>query len=88
MESTNNLLERLLRGPALDRKAGRTSKTAAGAQRRSVIVSVLESLRANLEVFTLSSVLEEVQHWLAEGRSLFERQWQALLGSTGVPDTG
>jgi transposase len=88
VEPTNNSTERLQRGPALERKAGRTSKTAAGAQRRSVIVSVLESLRANLEVFTLSSVLEEVQHWLAEGRSLFERQWQAVLGSTAVPDTG
>src|SRR5439155_202191 len=90
VEPTNNRMERLQRGPALERKAGRTSKSAAGAQRRSVIVSVLESLRANLEVFTLSSVLQEVQRWLAEGRSLFERQWQALLGTTAtaVPDTG
>jgi transposase len=90
VEPTNNAMERLQRGPALERKAGRTSKTAAGAQRRSVIVSVLESLRANLEVFTLSRVLEEVQRWLAEGQSLFERQWQALLGATAtaVPDTG
>ncbi len=88
VEPTNNFTERLQRGPALERKAGRTSKTAAGAQRRSVIVSVLESLRANLKVFTLSSVLEEVQRWLEEGRSLFERQWQALLRSTAVPDTG
>jgi hypothetical protein len=52
-----------------------------------VIVSVLESLRANLAVFTLSSVLAEVQRWLCEGRSLFERQWQALQ-ETAVPDTG
>lgn len=89
VEPTNNCMERLQRGPALERKAGRTSKTAAGAQRRSVIVSVLESLRANLEAFTLSSVLAEVQRWLAEGQSLFERQWQALLGTTAaVPDTG
>jgi transposase len=90
VEPTNNFTERLQRGPALERKAGRTSKTAAGAQRRSVIVSVLESLRANLETFTLSSVLEEVQRWLSEGLSLFERQWQALLGSkaTAAPDTG
>jgi transposase len=90
VESTNNFTERLQRGPALERKAGRTSKTAAGAQRRTVIVSVLESLRANLEVFTLSSVLEEVQRWLAEGVSLFKRQWQALLESmtTAVPETG
>jgi transposase len=89
VEPTNNALERLQRGPALERKAGRASKTAAGAQRRSVIVSVLESLRANLEVFTLSAVLQEVQRWLAEGQSLFQRQWQALLGATAaVPDTG
>jgi transposase len=90
VEPTNNLTERLQRGPALERKAGRTSKTAAGAHRRSVIVSVLESLRANLEVFTLSSVLAEVQRWLEEGMSLFERQWQALWGTTAtaVPDTG
>ena len=89
VEPTNNCMERLQRGPALERKAGRTSKTAAGAQRRSVIVSVLESLRANLEAFTLSSVLAEVQRWLAEGQSLFQRQWQALLGTTAaVPDTG
>jgi transposase len=90
VEPTNNFTERLQRGPALERKAGRTSKTAAGAQRRSVIVSVLESLRANLEVFTLSSVLQEVQRWLAEGVSRFARQWQSLLGSTARPaaDTG
>jgi len=44
VESTNNLTERLQRNPAQDRDAGRTSKTAAGAHRRSVTVSVLESL--------------------------------------------
>src|SRR6266446_5041619 len=89
VEPTNNVTERLQRGPALDRKAGRTSKTAAGAHRRSVIVSVLESLRANLETFTLASVLEEVQRWMAEGVSLFARQCQDLLGGTPapVPDT-
>jgi hypothetical protein len=90
VEPTNNLTERLHRGAALDRKAGRTSKTAAGARRRSVIVSVLESLRANLGSFTLSSVLEEVQRWMAEGVSLFRRQCQALLdgAAEAVPDTG
>jgi hypothetical protein len=93
VEPTNNGMERLQRGPALERKAGRTSKTAAGAQRRSVIVSVLESLRANLEGFTLASVLEEVQRWLQEGVSRFTRQWQALQEALAqsdpeaVPDT-
>jgi hypothetical protein len=90
VEPTNNFLERLQRDAALARKAGRTSKTGAGARRRSIIVSVLESLRANLETFTLASVLEEVQQWLSEGVSLFQRQWQALLGGTPttVPNTG
>jgi transposase len=78
VEPTNNSSERRLRSPAQDRKAGRTSKTAAGAHRRSVIVSVLESLRANLETFTLASVLEEVGRWMNEGISLFVRQWQAI----------
>lgn len=81
VEATNNLSERLLRNPAQDRKAGRTSKTAAGAQRRSVIVSVLESLRANLEKFNLETVLAEVRGWLKEGISLFARQWQATKGA-------
>ena len=78
VESTNNAMERLLPGSAQDRKAGRTNKTAAGAHRRSVIVSVLESLRANLETFNLATVLQEVGRWMQEGLSLFARQWQAL----------
>ena len=89
VEPTNNRTERLHRGAALDRKAGRTSKTAAGAQRRSIIVSVLESLRANLESFSLASVLQEVQRWMRDGSSLFAQQWQALFGATAAaPDTG
>jgi transposase len=89
VEPTNNAMERLLRNPALDRKAGRTNQTAAGAHRRSVIVSVLESLRANLETFNLESVLDEVNRWMNEGMSLFARQWQALLGAetAAVPNT-
>jgi transposase len=86
-EATNNLSERLLRGPAQDRKAGRTNKTAVGAHRRSVIVSVLESLRANLETFTLASVLEEVGRWMNEGISLFARQWRALQAKPAAEDT-
>ena len=78
VEGTNNLSERILRSPAQDRKAGRTNKTANGAHRRSVIVSVLESLRVNMEDFNLTSVLEEVSRWMREGVSLFAEQWQAL----------
>jgi uncharacterized coiled-coil protein SlyX len=89
VDSTNNLPERLQRTPARDRDAGRTSKTLAGARRRSVIVSVLESLRVNLEQFTLSSVLEEVRRWMDEGISLFAKQWEALMATTppAAPDT-
>ena len=81
VEPTNNLSERNLRNSAQERKAGRTSKTPAGAYRRSVIVSVLESLRANLQHFTLATVLEEVGRWMQEGLSLFARQWQELMGT-------
>ncbi len=78
VEPTNNLSERLLRGSAQDRKAGRTNKTASGAHRRSVIVSVLESLRVNLETFNLATVLEEVSRWMQEGISRFAHQWRTL----------
>jgi hypothetical protein len=89
VEPTNNRAERQQRSAALDRKAGRTSKTAAGARRRSVIVSVLESLRANLEPFTLANVVAEVRRWLDEGISLFQRQWQALqAAAAATPETG
>jgi transposase len=89
VEPTNNSSERRLRGPAQDRKAGRTSKTAAGAHRRSVIVSVLESLRANLEKFTLATVLKEVGRWMQEGISLFARQWRAMQAAeaAAAPNT-
>lgn len=78
VEPTNNVSERKLRGPAQDRKAGRTSRSHRGARRRSIISSVLESLRQNLPDFRLSAMLSEVLRWLRTGRSLFARQLQAL----------
>jgi hypothetical protein len=78
VDPTNNLAERLQRSPAKDRDAGRTNKTASGARRRSVITSVLESLRVNLSPFTLRSVVEEATHWMREGISLFKQQLQAI----------
>jgi transposase len=88
VEPTNNTLERLLRGSAQDRKAGRTNQTAAGAHRRSVIVSVLESLRVNVKTFNLATVLQEVGRWMKEGISLFARQWHALQAElTAAADT-
>lgn len=90
VDATNNLSERELRGSALDRKAGRTNKTATGAHRRSVIVSVLQSLRMNLENFSLATVLQEVTRWMHEGISLFTEQWQAIneAKATPKPTTG
>jgi transposase len=85
VDPTNNLSERLLRNAALDRKAGRTNQTEAGAHRRSVIVSVLESLRVNLEHFTFASVLEEVTRWMHEGISLFAKQWQKHTAAQPAP---
>lgn len=70
---TNNEAERTLRSPAQARITGRTNKTPHGARRQTVIVSVLESLRVHLSTFTLSSVIQEVQHWFDTGRSCFAR---------------
>jgi hypothetical protein len=78
VEATNNGMERQLRNPALERKAGRTNKTAAGAHRRTVIVSVLQSLRANLADFSFTTVLAEIGLWMKEGMSLFAKQWESL----------
>ena len=95
---TNNESERTLRDAANDRKTGRTSKTIRGARRRTVLTSVLESLRLSLPDFTLRHVLEEVTTWLVTGRSRFGQLLEsqnlpppecspldALLPATGVP---
>ena len=84
VSGTNNEAERTLRSPALARVTGRTNKTPAGARRQTVIVSVLESLRQYLSAFTLSSVIQEVGHWLQAGRSCFARL-AAKLGLTDSP---
>lgn len=75
---TNNEAERTLRNPAEARKTGRTSKTLAGARRRTIIVSVLESLRLYLPQFTLGGVLAEIQQWWQVGRSCFTELRQAM----------
>ena len=82
ISGTNNESERTLRSPAQARDTGRTNKTSARARRQTVIVSVLESLRQYLSSFTLSSVIEEIGHWLEAGRSCFARL-AAKLGLTG-----
>lgn len=78
---TNNEAERTLRGPAQARDTGCTSKTVRGARRRTVIVSVLESLRQHVVPLTLPSLIAEVQQWLETGRSCFAE----LLSARGIP---
>jgi transposase len=75
---TNNESERTLRNPATARKTGRTSKTMHGARRQTIVMSVLESLRLYLTSFTLPNVIEEVQGWVATGRSCFEELLEEL----------
>ena len=78
MGGTNNEAERTLRDAAQARDTGRTSKTAMGARRTSILTSVLESLRLYLPKFTLASVLEEVQRWQEAGRSCFRECMEKL----------
>ncbi len=56
-DGTNNISERQLHGPAQDRVTGQTNKTERGARRRTVITSVLDSLRAHVPKLTLKTVL-------------------------------
>ena len=75
---TNNEAERTLRSPAQARDTGRTDKARRGARRRTVVTSVLESLRQHLACFTLSSVVEEIQRWAVHGRSCFSNLMKKL----------
>jgi len=50
-----------------------------------LIVSVLQSLRVNLETFSLKTVLDKVTRWMADGISLFAEQWQALQNTRPAP---
>ncbi len=86
VEPTNNRSERTFRDDAASRKTNRTSKTDAGAARRSVIRSVLKSLQQNLPLFTLENILEEVTRWRREGVSLFRRQLENLRRRLGESD--
>ena len=72
--ATNNCSEQQARSEAQARKAARTSKTARGAKRRSIITSVLGSLRRLLPEFTMQSVLEEIGRWCEAGISRFRAE--------------
>ena len=75
---TNNEAERTLRNPAQARDTGRASKTGAGARRRTIVTSVLQSLRLYLPKYTLKTVIAETLQWLQVGRSCFEELFQKL----------
>jgi transposase len=78
VEATNNRSERNARREAEVRKGARTSKTADGAQRRGVILTVLASLATRFERFTLDNLLSEVTHWWETGLSIFQQELAEL----------
>ena len=82
VEATNNRSERNARREAEIRKGARTSKTADGAQRRGVILTVLASLATRFQRFTLDTLLTEVTRWWETGRSLFQQELAQLLNPT------
>lgn len=71
VSGTNNEAERTLRDPATARKTGRTNKTLHGARRQTIIVSVLESLRLYLAIYTLTDIIAELDRWRQAGQSCF-----------------
>ena len=72
VEATNNRSERNIRCEAEVRKGGRTSKSDSGAQRRSIIMTVLATLNTRFEQFTLNKLLSEVEQWIEVGLSVFQ----------------
>ena len=74
VEPTNNRSERNLRKDAEVRNAGRTSKSAKGAKRRGIIMTVLASLATRCVKLTLEYLLAEISRWLADGRSIFRKE--------------
>lgn len=85
VEPTNNRSERNVRQEAIIRKGGRTSKSQAGAQRRSVIMSVLATLNTRFEAFTLSKLIEEVKQWARDGLSIFQQELAAYAKALPPP---
>lgn len=78
MPGTNNVSEQILRTPAQNRRTDQTTRSVRGARRRTILTSVLESLRTRRPVFDGQSVLAEVSHWYRTGRSGFGRTLKKL----------
>jgi hypothetical protein len=72
VDGTNNAAERELRGAATARSTGRTNKSFNGARRRTIVVSVLLSLGKQLGSLRLREIVDEVNRWVAHGKSCFE----------------
>ena len=88
VDGTNNISERQLRQPAQARLTGQTNKTPLGARRRTVIASVLDSLRLHLPQLTLKSVQAELDRWQETGLSVFRRLVQTLnLPALPLPES-
>lgn len=85
VESTNNRSERHLRREAEVRKGGRTSKTQSGAQRRSIIMTVLATLNTRFERFTLAHLLSELANWAQTGFSRFQVELATLTQANPPP---
>src|SRR3954469_3380694 len=85
VEATNNRSERNARREAEVRKGARTSKTADGARRRGVILTVLASLATRFQRFTLDNLLSEVTPWWGTGLLLFQQELAALRQPDAPP---
>lgn len=85
VEPTNNRSERNLRREAEVRKGGRTSKTQTGAQRRSIIMSVLATLNTRFASFTLEILLAELTQWAQVGVSRFQAELANLTHAIPPP---
>jgi len=85
VEPTNNRSERNVRCEAEIRKGGRTSKSQDGAKRRSIIMTVLMSLRTRFTKFTLTILLKEVEQWIEQGVSVFEKELAELKMANAPP---
>ena len=77
-DPTNNQAEREFRSTAQARNNYRTNKTAKGAERRSIIMTVLMSLKKSLPIFSLEAITEECIKWREKSKSLFQKQLEYL----------
>ena len=85
VEATNNRSERNARREAEVRKGARTRKTANGARRRGVILTVLASLATRFQRFTLDNLLSEVTRWWETGVSIFQQELAQLYQPSASP---